>query len=185
MAAPSVQTLQRIADETGHQLGTLEKVLRLLDLLQEIAGLEANDLNQLVVRPTLQTTRDDHIFAIGDCAACAMDNQGTLVPPRAQAAHQQASLVAKAVMRQMKGKPLRDYHYRDYGSLVTLGKYSTVGNLMGNLTGSLMITGFIARMVYLSLYKMHQVALHGLLRTGLLTLAHFLRRSVNPQVKLH
>lgn len=37
MAAPSAQTLQRIADETGHQPGTLEKVLRLLDLLQEIA----------------------------------------------------------------------------------------------------------------------------------------------------
>ena len=37
MAAPSAQTLQRVADETGHQLGTLEKVLRLLDLLQEIA----------------------------------------------------------------------------------------------------------------------------------------------------
>lgn len=38
MAAPSVQTLQRLADETGNQLGSLEKVLRLLDLLQEIAG---------------------------------------------------------------------------------------------------------------------------------------------------
>ena len=37
MAAPSAQTLQRIADETGHQTGTLEKVMRLLDLLQEIA----------------------------------------------------------------------------------------------------------------------------------------------------
>ena len=37
MATPSAQTLQRLADETGHQLGTLEKVLRLLDLLQEIA----------------------------------------------------------------------------------------------------------------------------------------------------
>ena len=37
MAAPSAQTLQRLADETGHQAGTLEKVLRLLDLLQEIA----------------------------------------------------------------------------------------------------------------------------------------------------
>ena len=37
MAAPSAQTLQRFADETGHQTGTLEKVLRLLDLLQEIA----------------------------------------------------------------------------------------------------------------------------------------------------
>lgn len=38
MPAPFVQTLQRLADETGNQLGTLEKVLRLLDLLQEIAG---------------------------------------------------------------------------------------------------------------------------------------------------
>jgi predicted nucleotidyltransferase component of viral defense system len=37
MAAPSAQTLQRLAEETGHQAGTLEKVLRLLDLLQEIA----------------------------------------------------------------------------------------------------------------------------------------------------
>ena len=37
MAAPSAQTLQRLADDTGHQPGTLEKVLRLLDLMQEIA----------------------------------------------------------------------------------------------------------------------------------------------------
>ncbi|MCY3880008.1 MAG: nucleotidyl transferase AbiEii/AbiGii toxin family protein [Rhodobacteraceae bacterium] len=37
MGAPSAQTLQRLADKTGHQPGTLEKVLRLLDLLQEIA----------------------------------------------------------------------------------------------------------------------------------------------------
>jgi hypothetical protein len=37
MAAPSAQTLQRLADQTGHQLGALEKVLRLLDMLQEIA----------------------------------------------------------------------------------------------------------------------------------------------------
>ncbi len=182
-------TAEGIRTASGHFIPANFKVwaagIKAPDFLREIAGLETNDLNQLVVRPTLQTTRDEHIFAIGDCAACALDDQGTLVPPRAQAAHQQASLVAKAVLRQMKGRPLRSYHYRDYGSLVTLGKYSTVGNLMGNLTGSLMITGFIARMVYLSLYKMHQVALHGLVRTGLLTLAHFLRRSVNPQVKLH
>ena len=38
MAPLSVQTLQRLANNTGHQLGTLEKVLRLLDLLREIAG---------------------------------------------------------------------------------------------------------------------------------------------------
>ncbi len=37
MAPPSAQIPLRLADETGHQAGTLEKVLRLLDLLQEIA----------------------------------------------------------------------------------------------------------------------------------------------------
>lgn len=37
MAAPSAQTLQRIAEETGHSAGTLEKVMGLLELLQEIA----------------------------------------------------------------------------------------------------------------------------------------------------
>lgn len=36
MAAPSRETLQRIAIATGHQPATLEKVLRLLDLMQEI-----------------------------------------------------------------------------------------------------------------------------------------------------
>lgn len=38
MAAPSLQTLQQLASDTGYQPGTLEKVLRLLDLLQEIAS---------------------------------------------------------------------------------------------------------------------------------------------------
>ena len=38
MAAPSLQTLQTLASDTGYQPGTLEKVLRLLDLLQEIAS---------------------------------------------------------------------------------------------------------------------------------------------------
>ena len=36
--------------------------------LANIAGLETNRINQLAVRPTLQTTLDDNIFAIGDCA---------------------------------------------------------------------------------------------------------------------
>ena len=37
MAPPTVQTLQRLAAETGCRLDTLEKVLRLLELLDEIA----------------------------------------------------------------------------------------------------------------------------------------------------
>ncbi|WP_164256196.1 FAD-dependent oxidoreductase, partial [Stenotrophomonas maltophilia] len=43
--------------------------------LKELDGLESNRINQLVVRPTLQTTRDDDIFAFGDCAACPQPAQ--------------------------------------------------------------------------------------------------------------
>jgi NADH dehydrogenase len=86
----------------------------------------------------------------------------------------------------MAGKPLPDYHYHDHGSLVSLGRYSTVGNMMGNLSkGSLMIEGLLARLMYLSLYKMHQVALFGLFRVTLLSLSHLFRRSVHPKIKLH
>ncbi len=160
------------------------------DFLQDIAGLETNRINQLVVRPTLQTTRDDSIFAFGDCAACtwpeANQGQGGLVPPRAQAAHQQASHLARQIRRRLAGKPLAVYRYRDFGSLVSLGEYSTVGNMMGGLIGgSLMIEGLFARMMYLSLYKMHEYALHGFTKVAMDTLARLIVRRNEPHVKLH
>jgi len=40
------------------------------DFLRDLDGLETNRANQLIVKQTLQTTRDENIFAIGDCAAC-------------------------------------------------------------------------------------------------------------------
>lgn len=155
------------------------------DFLKEIDGLETNRINQLVVKPTLQTTRDDDIYAIGDCAACAWTGKGVNVPPRAQSAHQMASLVLENVHRRLRGKKLKEFQYLDYGSLVSLGKYSTVGNLMGNLMGSVMIEGFVARLVYLSLYKMHQFALFGPFRVLLLMISSFFRHRLHPKIKLH
>ena len=155
------------------------------DFLHELDGLESNRINQLVVRRNLQTTRDDNIFALGDCAACPLDDKGNNVPPRAQAAHQQAATLARTIRRRLKGQAPLDYSYRDYGSLVALGRYSTVGSLMGGLIGSMRVSGFIARFVYLSLYKMHQAALYGWPRAILITLLHVLRRGIDPQIKLH
>ena len=160
------------------------------DFLKDIAGLESNRINQLVVRPTLQATRDDDIFVIGDCAACAWPEanggQGAWVPPRAQAAHQQASHVASQIKRRMANRPLTPYRYRDFGSLVSLGEFSTVGNMMGGLIGgSLMIEGAFARLMYVSLYKMHELALHGFPKMALDTLARLITRRTEPHVKLH
>jgi NADH dehydrogenase len=155
------------------------------DFLKDIAGLETNHINQLVVKRNLQTTRDQNIFVIGDCAACPMDDHGNNVPPRAQAAHQQAATLAKTIRRRLNGQDALNYTYRDYGSLVALGRYSTVGSLMGGLIGSMLVSGLIARFVYLSLYKMHQAALYGWPRAILITFLHLLRKGIDPQVKLH
>ncbi len=154
------------------------------DWVHELDGLETNRINQLVVDTTLKTS-DDDIFAMGDCAACPWTGHDGNVPPRAQAAHQQASTLHKTIVNRMQGKPSVAYVYRDYGSLIALGKYSTVGNLMGNLMGTVTIGGFIARMVYLSLYKMHQFAVHGYFRTTMLTLSNLFRRSAHAKIKMH
>ncbi|EPL6453169.1 NAD(P)/FAD-dependent oxidoreductase [Providencia sp. R33] len=155
------------------------------DFMKDIAGLETNRINQLVVKPTLQTTLDDSIFAIGDCASCAKP-EGGFVPPRAQSAHQMASLCYDNILAMMKDKPLKDYIYKDHGSLVSLSRFSTVGSLMGNLMrGDMMVEGRIARFVYISLYRMHQIALHGYIKTGLMMLVGSINRIIRPKLKLH
>lgn len=154
--------------------------------LKDLAGLETNQLNQLVVGPTLQTTRDEAIFAIGDCAAAPWLKHGGNVPPRAQAAHQQASHLARELARRLRGQPVREWQYRDFGSLVSLGNRSPVGNLMGGLIGgNLWVEGFFARMMYQSLFKMHEVAIHGAWKTALGTASRALTRRTEPRVKLH
>lgn len=156
------------------------------DFLRDLDGLEVNRSNQLVVTPTLQTTRDPDVFAIGDCAACPRPGHSTPVPPRAQAAHQQAAHLVKELPRRLAEKPLRGFVYRDFGSLVSLGDYSAIGNLMGFLIGRrLIVEGYIARLMYISLYKSHQIALHGLPKVLLETIARSITRRTEPYVKLH
>jgi len=160
--------------------------IRAPGFLKDLDGLESNRINQLQVRPTLQTTLDDDVFAFGDCAACPQPGtEGRNVPPRAQAAHQQASLLAKSLRLKISAQPLPEYRYRDYGSLISLSSFSAVGNLMGNLTGSVMLEGWLARVFYVSLYRMHQMALYGIPRTLLLMLSDRIGRSTEPRLKLH
>ncbi|MDF2075504.1 NAD(P)/FAD-dependent oxidoreductase [Pseudomonas mendocina] len=189
-AAVSEVTAEGLKTSDGNFIPASLKVwaagIRAPGFLKELDGLESNRINQLQVRPTLQTTLDDDVFAFGDCAACPQPgNEGRNVPPRAQAAHQQASLLAKSLRLKISGQALPEYRYRDYGSLISLSSFSAVGNLMGNLTGSVMLEGWLARVFYVSLYRMHQMALYGVPRTLLLMLSDRIGRSTEPRLKLH
>jgi NADH dehydrogenase len=156
------------------------------EFLKDLDGLESNRLNQLVVKQTLDTTRDPDIFAMGDCASCPWPGHDRNVPPTAQAAHQQASHIARMLPRRLAGKPLRPWGYRDFGSLLSFGEYSTIGSLMGALLGgTLFVEGLFARLMYVSLYRMHIYALHGFAKMLFDTLAKLITRRTEPRVKLH
>ena len=95
-------------------------------------------------------------------------------------------MLIKTVKARLHGKGLPSFVYKDYGSLVNLGSYSTVGSLMGSISGGTMfIEGMFARLMYQSLYKMHVIALHGFFTVFLQTLARMITRRTEPQVQLH
>ena len=142
-----------------------------------------------MVERTLQSKHDSSIFVLGDCAGLRMKDplgEDRWVPPRAQSAHQMAGLVAKNLLNIRKGKSLKEFVYRDYGSLVSLSHYTAFGKLMGGLTGgSLKVEGRLARLAYLSLYRMHQLAIHGWLRTLLVAIVDKINHYIRPRLKLH
>jgi NADH:quinone reductase (non-electrogenic) len=198
----SVRTSERVTSVDANTVHTADGSVLPADLvvwaagiqapsiLGSLDGLEVNRLHQLVVNETLQTTRDPDVFAFGDCAACPWPGgegkESRLVPPRAQAAHQQASMLRRSMLARLAGKPLPAFRFRDFGSLVSLGELSAVGNLMGRLIGgSMFIQGLIARWMYASLYKQHQLSIYGYGRVVFDTVGRFLRRRMEPRVKLH
>ena len=62
------------------------------------------------------------------------------------AEHQQATHMLGQIKRRFANQPLKPYRYRDFDSLVSLGKFSTVGNTMGGLIGkNLMIEARMTR----------------------------------------
>ena len=159
------------------------------EFLSQIKGIETNSIHQIKVESTLQSTSNADIFAFGDCAACPVKpGSDLLVPPRAQAAHQQASMLYKSIKSKVlkPNKALASYVYKDYGSLVNLGRYSTVGNLMGSLLGgSMFVEGLIARLMYLMLYQMHLSALHGVVSVIFRLVGKIISRRTEARVKLH
>jgi NADH dehydrogenase len=176
----------KLGEEIPFDISVWAAGVRGPDILRQLDGLEITRNNQLVVRPTLQTTHDERIFAIGDCCYYKPGNAEPPVPPRAQAAHQMAAAAFRNIRRTIAGEPLETFVYRDKGSLVSLSRFSTVGSLMGNLIGGRMaIEGRLARVVYVSLYRLHLVAIHGWFKGLALILVGHVNQVVRPRLKLH
>jgi NADH dehydrogenase len=155
------------------------------DFIQSLGIFETNRAQQVLVTPELKSTVDSSIYVLGDCCGFKQED-GSWVPPRAQSAHQMATIVGTNLINTFRDKPLKTYRYTDYGSLVHLSKYSTVGSLMGSLSnGSMFVEGRLARLVYISLYNMHQFAVHGWFKGVLVLLSRKVSNLVGTRLKLH
>lgn len=159
--------------------------VRAPDVLSEL-GLTTRPNHQLLVQPSLLSVDDERILAIGDCAACPMGDDNW-VPPRAQSAHQMAGRAYRNLRALLNDKPPRDFQYRDFGSLISLSHFTVIGSLMGGRsTGrSLFIEGMLARLFYVSLYRLHQRALHGSFKTALKIVVDGINSMLRPKMKLH
>ncbi len=124
------------------------------DVLSSITGLERARGGQLVVRPTLQTTADPSIFALGDCAYLPDLKTGGGLPATAQVAHQQASHLVRRLDPSDLSR-LTPFRYHDLGSIVALGEYGGWGTIGRYSFGGSRLQGLAARMAHDLLYRQH------------------------------
>jgi NADH dehydrogenase len=159
--------------------------VKVADFMNNLAGLETSRSNQLIVDSTLQTTRDDHVFAVGDCANLTPEGHERPLPPTAQVATQQAEHLARHLPGWIEGKPLPEFQFRDFGSLVSLSDYAAYGALgrVGFFKGGI-IRGRAAHLGHALLYRRHQRALHGLSKATLMWAAEQVNGLVKPKVRL-
>lgn len=156
------------------------------DIVDALAGLTLSKGKRIAVDSHLACIGVENIFAIGDCAAAAADGGAGLLPPTAQVAHQQAAYLARSLARRMAGKSVTPFRFRPRGTLVSLGADQAAGEIPTRRNQSVVpLRGILAKLLYVSLYHMHRVTLHGWLRAIALFLADRLRRTTLPPVKLH
>ncbi|XZR53210.1 MAG: NAD(P)/FAD-dependent oxidoreductase [Enterobacteriaceae bacterium] len=154
------------------------------DCLKLINGLEINRNNQLIIKPTLQTTLDSNIFAIGDCSSLKISNN-KFVPSRAQSAHQMANLCFQNILSILNKKPLKLYKYNDYGTLISLSKFDTIGYLIIKIINKkIIIKGKIARLLYIILHKIHQIKIQGYKKGILFIIINMINKFIQPKIKI-
>jgi len=108
-------------------------------------GTPLDRAGRVRVAPDLTVPGHPDVFVIGDAAA--LEEGGRAVPGVAPAAMQMGEHAAANVLRGLKGEPLAAFHYRDKGSLATVGRSRAVAVL-----GKLHLSGLVAWLAWLGVH---------------------------------
>jgi NADH dehydrogenase len=156
-----VMTNAVVTSITPHEVRVGETVIPTRTVLWA-AGVQASPLAQslgapldragrVVVEPPLTIPGHPEVFVIGDLAS-VKQRDGSLVPGVAPAAIQAGQHTALNIERAVTGQPLRPFHYRDKGTLATIGRAAAVGTI-----GKLKLSGFIAWFAWLAIHILYLI----------------------------
>lgn len=77
---------------------------------------------RVLVEPSLNLKDFPEVFVLGDQAAVS-DKKFGILPTSAQVATDEGNFIGKNIARLILGKPLKSFHYRHKGDLVSIGKW--------------------------------------------------------------
>lgn len=92
-------------------------------------GTRLDRAGRVLVEPTLTVPGHLEVFVVGD--ACALEQNGRMLPGVAQVARQGGRHAAANVVRAIRGMPLVPFRYRDYGSMATIGRGQAIAEVGG------------------------------------------------------
>jgi NADH dehydrogenase len=110
--------------------------------LAKSLGAPLDRAGRVLVNDDLSLPNHPEVFVIGDAATLK-----TPVPGVAPAAIQEGEHAAKNIRRLMRGEKTTAFHYRDKGSLATIGRAAAVADF-----GKLHISGFFAWFSWLAVH---------------------------------
>lgn len=114
-------------------------------------GVSVDRAGRVLVQPDLSVSGKPNVFVIGDLAALA-DERGKMLPGVAPVAIQQGQWMAKAIARDLKHQSRGAFHYRDKGSLATIGRAAAVADF-----GKLRLSGYFAWLAWLFVHILYLI----------------------------
>lgn len=109
-------------------------------------GVPVDRAGRVEVEADLSVPGHPEVFVIGDLAALK-DESGKLLPGVAQVAIQQGNWAGEMIARELEKQPRRPFHYRDKGSLATIGRAAAVAKI-----GRLELSGYFAWLAWLFIH---------------------------------
>ena len=105
-------------------------------------GVPLDRAGRVIVDDRLTIPGHPEVLVIGDLAACT-DAAGKPLPGLAPVAIQQGEYAARAILASVRGETRRAFHYRDKGTMATIGRAAAVVDL-----GRLRLSGFPAWLLW-------------------------------------